>query len=264
MRLRPALRHTRVAAVLAVLALLAAAGGCAPTARTAAVAPLGPPARTESTVAGATSAPVATKPASSTATSSLNLPAGGPVALTFDDGPDPTWTPQVLAVLKAAHIKATFFEVGKEVRANPKISQMVLAAGMVIGNHTEGHLDLRKASSAVVTAQIKGAEADIQRVTGEHATYFRFPFGAVTPRVRTIATGLGLKVVEWDVDTRDWQKPSPNWIVRHVIDLVHPGDVILMHDGGGDRSRTVAALKAIIARLSGRGYRFVTLDQLHK
>ena len=263
MRLRPALRHARVADALLALALLAVCGGCVPKARPPAVAPLGPPAQTEPTVASATVPATPTAPAKSTS-STLTLPAGGPIALTFDDGPDPTWTPQVLAVLNANHIKATFFEVGKQVRANPKIARMVLAAGMVIGNHTEGHLDLRKANAAVVTAQIKGAEADIQSATGEHATYFRFPFGAVTPRVRTIATGLGLKVVEWDVDTRDWQKPSPNWMVRHVIDLVHPGDVILMHDGGGDRSRTVAALKAIISRLSGRGYRFVTLDQLHK
>jgi peptidoglycan/xylan/chitin deacetylase (PgdA/CDA1 family) len=261
-------------AALVVLALLAICAGCAPATRSVGVAPArsGPPTSvtaptstaTQAATSPATVGTTAPTPATSTPAAKGGLPPGGPVALTFDDGPDPTWTPQVLAVLKENHIKATFFEIGKEVRANPRIARMVLAAGMVIGDHTESHLDLRKASAAVVTAQIKDGAADIQRVTGEHVTYFRFPYGAITPRVRSIATGLGLKVVSWDLDTEDWKKPEANWIVRHVVDLVHPGEIILMHDGGGDRSRTVAALKAIIARLKAHSYRFVTLEQLHK
>lgn len=272
MRLRLA-PPVRAAAGLVVLALVTMSAGCAPTTRSVGAAPAksGPstsvtaPTGPDSVAATTPSAPAtASAPATSAAGRAGGLPPGGPVALTFDDGPDPTWTPQILAVLKENHIKATFFEIGKEVRANPRIARMVLAAGMVIGDHTESHLDLRKASAAVVTAQIKDGAADIQRITGEHVTYFRFPYGAITPRVRTIATGLGLKVVSWDLDTEDWKKPEANWIVRHVIDLVHPGEIILMHDGGGDRSRTVAALKAIIARLKAHSYRFVTLDQLQK
>jgi peptidoglycan/xylan/chitin deacetylase (PgdA/CDA1 family) len=273
MRLRLA-PPVRAIALLIGLALVTMSAGCAPTTRSVGVAPVrsGPPTSataptgpaTETATSPATAGTTAPTPTTSATGRAGGLPPGGPVALTFDDGPDPTWTPQILAVLKENHIKATFFEIGKEVRANPRIARMVLAAGMVIGDHTESHLDLRKASAAVVTAQIKDGAADIQRITGEHVTYFRFPYGAITPRVRTIATGLGLKVVSWDLDTEDWKKPEANWIVRHVIDLVHPGEIILMHDGGGDRSRTVAALKAIIARLKAHSYRFVTLEQLQK
>ena len=258
MRLWLSRSHRGAAVTVPAVALLALCSGCGAKAPAAAT-------RVKSPTRSAHAATPTAGPPSANASSLAHvLPPGGPIALTFDDGPSPTWTPQILAVLKAYHIHATFFEIGKEVDAYPRISREVLAAGMVIGNHTEHHLDLLKVSAKVVTAEIGEAEVDIQRVTGEHAVYFRFPYGAITPTARTVATKLGLKVVEWDVDTEDWKKPEANWIVRHVIDLVRPGDIILMHDGGGNRSRTVAALRAIITRLEAHSYTFVMLDQLRK
>jgi len=148
------------------------------------------------------------------------------------------------------------------VEAHPQVARSVAQDGMLIGDHTESHHDLSKLNNEQVTHQIEVCAANILHFTGQNPHWFRVPYGAITPRVRSIAAGLGFKVAEWDVDPNDWQKPSAASIASFVVSHVRPGDVVLMHDGGGDRSRTVAALPVIITTLKSRGYRFVTLDQL--
>ncbi|HET8614815.1 MAG TPA: polysaccharide deacetylase family protein [Actinomycetales bacterium] len=170
--------------------------------------------------------------------------------LTFDDGPDPTWTPRVLALLRQYGVHATFFELGVQVREHPTLPSLVLADGHRIGNHTYGHKRLTSLDAAQLRSQIRG---------GPHATCLRPPFGAVDARVRRAAAAAGQRIVLWDVDTRDWSKPGTSHIVQSVLKNVHPGATILMHDAGGDRSETIAALRVVLPRLVAEGYTFATV-----
>jgi peptidoglycan/xylan/chitin deacetylase (PgdA/CDA1 family) len=181
-------------------------------------------------------------------------PAGDPSSrvlhLTFDDGPDPTWTPEVLAVLKQYGVRATFFELGVQVREHPTLPALVRADGHRIGNHTYSHQSLPSLDAAHLRTQI---------ARGPAATCLRPPFGAVNARVRTAAARAGQEIVLWDVDTRDWSKPGTQHIVRAGLEHAHPGATILMHDAGGDRSQTVAALRVVLPKLIAQGYTFATV-----
>jgi peptidoglycan/xylan/chitin deacetylase (PgdA/CDA1 family) len=194
------------------------------------------------------SQPGASRPVPATA------PAGSSTSrvlhLTFDDGPDPTWTPRVLAVLARYGVKATFFELGVQVREHPTLPALVRRQGHRIGNHTYGHKSLPTLDDGQLRRQIDG---------GPSATCLRPPFGDVDARVRAAAARAGQTIVLWDVDTRDWAQPGTARIVRAVLDNVHPGATILMHDAGGDRSETVAALRIVLPRLLAQGYTFTTV-----
>lgn len=170
--------------------------------------------------------------------------------LTFDDGPDPTWTPRVLALLRQYGVHATFFELGVQVRENPTLPALVRADGHRIGNHTYGHKKLTGLDARELRSQIR---------RGPRATCLRPPFGDVDARVRRAALDAGQRIVLWDVDTRDWSKPGTAHIVRSVLKDVHPGATILMHDAGGDRSETIAALRIVLPRLIAQGYTFATV-----
>jgi peptidoglycan-N-acetylglucosamine deacetylase len=184
------------------------------------------------------------------------------VALTFDDGPNPRWTPKVVAILKAQHVRGTFFMVGQMVNNFGKAGKQVAKAGMLVANHSEAHDDMAKMTDAQVKRDLGDAQDNIERVTGVRPKFFRFPFGSITPRVQRVAEGMGLAVVEWGLDSGDWEKPSTSTLVSRVTRGVKPGTIVLMHDGGGDRSRTVDALPAIITALKAKGYEFVTVDEL--
>lgn len=184
------------------------------------------------------------------------------VALTFDDGPWPSSTEQILGILAQKNVRATFFMVGKCVNVRPGIAQEVAAQGHVIGDHTRGHVELQHASKATVHAEILGGAESIQGATGVYPTLFRPPGGGVNERVRETAAKLGMRTVLWNVDTRDWTKPGAEQIVANAVNHVPQHAIILMHDGGGDRSQTVAALPAIIDALAGQGYSFVTVNEL--
>lgn len=176
---------------------------------------------------------------------------GRVVFLTFDDGPDPRWTPQVLAVLARYHATATFFEVGSEVRDHPDVAAAVRAAGQSVGNHTAHHAHLTALPGAALLAEVRGGP--------QPSTCLRPPYGEVDARVRLVAARFGLKVVLWDVETDDWAKPGVDSIVRHLLHDVRPGSTVIMHDGGGDRSETVAALRTALPVLAARGYRFAAV-----
>ena len=177
---------------------------------------------------------------------------GKRIALTFDDGPS-TYTPQVVSILKQHHVKGTFFEIGQEVSST---SRVVVRAGDEIADHSYHHETDPSRSSMAAT------NSAIRRVTGFEPCLFRPPGGAFNSRVVGDARALGMSTVIWNVDPRDWSTPGTDAIYSRVVSATHPGSIILMHDGGGNRSETVAALPRIIKTLRSRGYHMVTVSKL--
>ncbi len=189
---------------------------------------------------------------------------GKVVALTFDDGP---WvqTAQFLRVLEHYHVQATFFEVGEYIATYGQggaIERRMLADGDMIGDHTWSHPDVA-GGGALARGQIIRAAAAIRSAThGFEPCLFRAPYGAVSSALFSVTTSLGFKTIQWDVDPTDWARPGTAAIEERVLSQVHPGAIVLQHDGGGDRSETLAALPDEIQTLKRRGYRFVTITQL--
>jgi len=197
------------------------------------------------------------------------------LALTFDDGPDATWTPQILTVLEAAHVPATFFVVGENALAHPGLLNRIVADGSEIGNHSYTHPNMARLGPRGTALELNTTQRLVQAYTGRSMTLFRAPyFGDAEPTTTDElepalqAQRAGYTVVGLHVDPNDWQRPGTDAIVRQVLDQVrdataqNSGNVILLHDGGGDRAQTVAALPRIIAALKANGYRFVTASQL--
>jgi len=180
------------------------------------------------------------------------------VALTFDDGPWPRYTHQILAVLKEQQIKATFFMVGKELSRRPEIARDVVAAGHVIGNHSWDHPARPKAA----VSQVKHTDSEIHQQLQIYTHLFRPPYGILKNGMAAQAESEKHAVILWSADSEDWRRPSAAHIARTVMREVHPGGIILMHDGGGNRSHTVAALSLIIPQLKQKGYQFVTVPEL--
>lgn len=185
------------------------------------------------------------------------------VALTFDDGPWPGQTQPILDILKSENVHATFFMLGVCVQEYPYLARRVLAEGHIIGNHTQTHVILSSASAGSTVYQMTAGASTIRHFTGYQPKWFRAPGGALSSLARSEARTLGEGIIGWTVDTRDWTKPPARNILQAVINGVSPGAVILMHDGGGDRKQTIAALPTIIHKLKESGYRFVTLDDLY-
>jgi len=181
------------------------------------------------------------------------------VALTFDDGPDPTYTPQILAALARANAPATFFEIGREVAAYPAVTGQVASAGDPVEDHTWDHVDLTHLPASSWPAEVDRTSAAITSITGRAVTCLRPPYDAVDPSVVSLAATRGLSTVIYSTDTDDWRRPGVTRIVANALAGLHNGSIVLFHDGGGDRSETVAALPEVIAQIRARGYRLVHL-----
>jgi peptidoglycan/xylan/chitin deacetylase (PgdA/CDA1 family) len=177
------------------------------------------------------------------------------VALTFDDGPS-EYTESFLDVLREKDVRATFFEVGQEMPGREATMRRILAEGDEIGDHTMNHVEYPG------YGQIAGAAERIEAYTGFKPCLFRPPGGAVNSGVIATAGSLGMKTVTWDVDPRDWSLPGTSEIYSNIVANTGPGSIVLMHDGGGPRSETLAALPDIIDNLRGRGYAFETVSEL--
>ncbi|MGZ0151534.1 polysaccharide deacetylase family protein [Kribbella sp. WER1] len=171
--------------------------------------------------------------------------------LTFDDGPDPTWTPQVLATLAKYGAHATFFELGEMQSEHPGLRDQVLAAGNAIGSHSISHPQLTKLSAAGRHHQI---------FDGPHSTCFRPPYGATNAKVRADIKAAGMVQVLWDVDPRDWARPGTSVIAHNILTHAKSGRIVLMHDGGGNRAQTVAALEQVLPVLKAQGYTFPAMN----
>jgi peptidoglycan-N-acetylglucosamine deacetylase len=186
-------------------------------------------------------------------------PPGATVYLTFDDGPT-VYTSEILSVLQAKGAPATFFVVGELAALNPSIVQHAHAGGHGIGDHTWSHPDLTLLPPALVQLELESTANEIERLTGTRPTLWRPPYGAFNGVVTAIASSLGLSMRLWDVDPTDWTLPGTEAIVSRVVNNVNDGDIVLLHDGGGDRSQTVAAVPRIIDTLRARGFEFGTLS----
>ncbi|HEY7350108.1 MAG TPA: polysaccharide deacetylase family protein [Ktedonobacterales bacterium] len=184
------------------------------------------------------------------------------IALTFDDGPSAGYTRAILNVLQHYHVLATFFMLGIWVQRYPDLARAVVAAGDAVGDHTWNHLDLTTLSAHQITQQLTNTRNIIQQVTGVHPYVFRPPYEAYNRQVLDIAHSLKLSTILWNIDPHDWARPGVGSIISTVRVNAKNGAIILMHDGGGDRSQTVKALPTIIEQLQKRGFTFVTIPQL--
>jgi len=191
------------------------------------------------------------------------------VVLSFDDGPDPVYTPQILDILDKYHIKGNFFIVGKNAVLHPKLVERMYKEGHEIGSHTFTHPDVASTTSWQTKLELNANQRLFEEITGRSMTLFRPPYVAdaqpstrseLLPIVR--AQEMGYTMVGELIDTDDWQTPSSNKIVKRVLEQLPEGNVILLHDSGGDRSNTVKALPVIIKELKKRGYSFTTVGQL--
>jgi peptidoglycan/xylan/chitin deacetylase (PgdA/CDA1 family)/spore germination protein YaaH/GT2 family glycosyltransferase len=198
----------------------------------------------------------------------------GLVALTFDDGPDARWTPKILDILKQKNAPATFFVIGENMQTWPDLVKREVAEGHDVGSHTWTHPNIGETPIAQTDVELNATQRLFEVITGRSMRLFRPPFfGDAEPSTPhevqplVIAQALGYLVVGLRIDTDDWQKPSPQTIIDRTLErLDHPGDrpgqVVLLHDAGGDRSRTVAALPGLIDAIRARGYRLVTVGEL--
>jgi peptidoglycan/xylan/chitin deacetylase (PgdA/CDA1 family) len=186
------------------------------------------------------------------------------VALTFDDGPDRLYTPQVLDVLKAKGVKATFFLIGKRIEEDPDVAKRIADEGHSIGNHTYSHPELTEASDSL-PEEIAKAKQAIEAVGVTDNGFFRPPYGAAEPSLVEQVADLGYRIAMWSIDSLDWRGLSRTEVVKNVEGYVVPGSVILQHSAGGpgeDLSGSVLAVGDIIDKLRAQGYRFVTLDEM--
>jgi peptidoglycan-N-acetylglucosamine deacetylase len=180
------------------------------------------------------------------------------IALTIDDGPDPVYTPQVLRVLRRYDVTATFSMIGLHVAAYPQLARAVAGAGHKICNHTWTHSDLVGMPARSVRDELARASHAIEAATGVHPGLFRAPYGAWSPAVIRQCERMAMVPLDWSVDPRDWARPGVRSIVRNIMTNTQPGSIILEHDGGGNRSETVEALRIVLPRLLDDGYHFET------
>lgn len=197
------------------------------------------------------------------------------IALTFDDGPDAEWTPQILDILKREHVPGTFFLIGTNAEANPALVKRILADGNEIGSHTYTHPNLSDIPPEAVSLEMNATQRLLEALTGRSVRFFRPPYlGDAEPTDADqilpveVAQKMGYIAVGEHVDPVDWALPGVNKIIQRSLDQVHgaksssPRNIILLHDAGGDRSETVAALPTIIEKLKAQGYTFVTVSDL--
>ena len=179
------------------------------------------------------------------------------VSLTFDDGPDPTWTPQVLELLRRHAAVATFCVVGDQARKHPELLREIVAAGMRLCDHTSSHpRDLTVVPEPVQRSEVVDSRGELQALVDAPVAYFRAPGGRWSPPLLELVAGQGMQPLGWSVDLRDWERPGRLQILTTLEQNLRPGAVILMHDGGGDRSQTVEALRLMLPWLAESGYRF--------
>ena len=186
------------------------------------------------------------------------------IALTFDDGPHPIYTPLILDLLKQYNAKATFFLVGAQAAAYPDIVQRIFAENHELGSHTQWHLS---ASAVGYWPAYRDAELGfrtIANIIGMTTTVFRSPYGEWSGAYADACNTLRMQPVWWDVDSLDWQRRGSKTIVTRVLARLEPGMIVLFHDGGGDRSQTVAALAVLLEELKAKNWAPVTVSDLNK
>lgn len=183
------------------------------------------------------------------------------MALTFDDGPSP-YTTAIVHILVRMHVPATFFVVGQQLPVFPDAFRDELKHGFEIGDHTENHAWLVRLSAGGQYGQIHADAVAAERLGAPPPRLFRPPYGAYDRVTIAILHRLRMLMVLWSIDPDDWLRPGAKAIVARVLSHARPGRIVILHDGGGDRSQTVAALPAIVRGLRRRGYRLVSVPAL--
>lgn len=182
------------------------------------------------------------------------------LALTFDDGPHPQYTPRLLDVLKQRNVKATFYVVGTNAKRYPEIMRRIVAEGHEIGNHTITHGNLTKMSEAGVRRELSDAHDAIVAAAGVAPRTMRPPYGAITAAQKSwIRRDLGYPTILWSVDPEDWKKPGSSVVTSRLVSGAAPGAILLVHD---IHSASVDAMPATVDKLLARGFQFVTVTQL--
>ncbi|MFE3092390.1 polysaccharide deacetylase family protein [Streptomyces sp. NPDC059248] len=191
----------------------------------------------------------------------LSLPAPGrTMVLTFDDGPDPRYTPDVLDILRRHDVPAMFFVCGEVVAAYPDLVRRMVDDGHVIGNHTWSHPLMPSLTPSRIRDEMGRTSDIVEEIVGQAPLWYRAPFGAWNRHSFEIGAQLGMEPLAWTVDTLDWTEPGAGTIVSRVLDGAGPGAVVLSHDAGGDRSQSVTALRNYLPKLREAGYR-ITVPQ---
>jgi len=244
--------RTTTVGLLAAVLLAGCAAGTAPHRSSA----MGSPIATASPVPSPSLTPAPT-PAPATPKPSARLTRT--IYLTFDDGPNPTWTPQILSLLEAGGVHASFFVIGENARAWPRLVEREARDGDTVGDHTWSHPELTELSASAVWAELSRTKTLITMLTGTAPRLWRPPYEAFNRSVITIAAGLGMTMQLWSVSTGDWQLPGTGVIVKRVMSVLRNGMVVLFHDGGGNRSETVSALAILLTDLRMAGYRVAAL-----
>ncbi len=180
------------------------------------------------------------------------------VALTFDDGPNQTYSLEVLKLLEKYHAKATFFYIGNQIEANLDVVEQVVAKGHEIGNHTWSHPDLTKISPEEVKQEIESTSEVIKKSVGKAPVIFRPPYGEINDQVESMTE---LSPVLWEVDSEDWRTQDPDEIYQLVTDNVEDGSIVLLHE---IHQGTVDALDRILKFLVDANYQFVTVSELNR
>ena len=189
------------------------------------------------------------------------------LALTFDDGPDPTWTPRLAALLGRFNIQATFFCIGRRAEKYPELVRSLIAQGHEIGNHSYTHLNLWYRSPGKVRDEIARCQAALSISTGALPVLFRPPFGDRGLQVLLEARRLNLSTILWSLDSKDWNSPPADTVTDRIRRKAQGGDILLFHDGSHDgrfidRSSTFEAIGALVPWFSGQRYEFVTVSAL--
>lgn len=177
------------------------------------------------------------------------------MVLTFDDGPDPRYTPGILRTLRQYQVRAMFFVCGEMVEASPDLLRATVDEGHTIGNHTWAHQWLPRLSRDRVREEMGRTSEIVANIVGQPPLWFRAPYGAWDRGVFETGSEFGMEPLAWTVDTLDWREPGTGVIVRRVLGGAGPGVVVLAHDAGGDRSQSVDALSTYLPQLLDQGYK---------
>lgn len=184
------------------------------------------------------------------------------LALTYDDGPNPPYTESLLDVLHEFDAKATFFTIGKNVENNLATAHRIVAEGHELGNHSYSHQKLVNINLDTIRSEIQKADNIISDLGGQSDIHFRAPLGLKRVRLPWELARRKKTNILWNVDPKDYETPGPEKIADRIVNNVEPGSIVLLHDGGGDRSQTVAATKIVLQKLQQKGYQFKTISEL--
>lgn len=187
------------------------------------------------------------------------------VALTFDDGPDSVYTPQILDILRKEKVNATFFIIGERAKLFPDVVKRMVKEGHIIGNHSMTHPNIIKLNNQQTAKEIKDCENVVNSLAGYRPALFRSPYGSLDPeKVREIGK-LKVKIIAWNVDSLDWKSLTAEQVKANILENVREGSIILQHSSGSEEENltgSVAALKDVIKILKKEGYKFVTVPEL--